>query len=86
MTVKEVINKYKLNGIKNMWLCPNLVNDIKMNTVYTAELSINSRLHPILLDAKVTKHWVESGMICICYDWQAVKELGVDEAYNPKLD
>ena len=71
MTVKECIEMYKSkcsHKITRIWLCPQIVYNIKLNKDYVLETSIDTQLDESLLNAKVTKHWLEPReCICITY-------------------
>lgn len=74
MTVKECLNHYRDRGIKEAWMCPNLVDDTNFRiTTYTEVIPTSRRVDERLENAQVTKHWVEDKQASICYDYQAVK-------------
>lgn len=72
MTVRECIAMYKqkyFHKITRIWLCPQIVHNIKLNKEYVLETSVDTQLDESLLNAKVTKHWLEPKE-CICMTYK----------------
>lgn len=81
MTVQECIQQYKQrtgSRLTKMWLCPSIVRNPKIGRDYTIEVSIDSKIGEKLLNAEVTKHWIEpKECLCMCYKLP-------DEQYDSK--
>lgn len=73
MTVLEYLDKYKKRHnmssrkLNKIWFCPDLVTKPKMGKDYAFEISSNSAIPDTLKDTEVTKHWIESDILCLVY-------------------